>query len=167
MTAVLELHWDRRRLRRGALLMAAIGAGGVILFTQDDPSAYWLGGAWIAAFAALALAILGRGRRSGPVVTINAEGIHDRRISASALAWDAISRVEGFDVEHVSFVGLDFHDATTALARAKPMVRFFAPLHRLLRLPAVSINTSLLDGSDADLLAAIARWRPELARPGA
>ena len=155
-------HWDKRRTWRGATLLLVLGAPGLLLAFQDGVDAKLLGFAWTVAFALLAVAVYSRGARTEPVVTVSDEGVHDIRVSATPIAWDRIARIEGFEAENVTFVGLDFHDAKLTLADAKLLVRIIAPIHRLFRFPAVSINTSLLDGSDADLMAAIKKFRPSL-----
>ncbi len=162
MSDAVHFHWDKRRTRRGTALLLAIGAPGLLLAFQDGVDAKVLGLAWSAAFALLAAAVHSRGARTEPVVTVSDEGVHDRRISAAPIAWDRIAHIEGFEAENVTFVGLDFHDAKVALADAKPLVRAMAPIHRLFEFPAVSINTSLLDGSDADVIAAIEKFHPGL-----
>ena len=166
MGGAVNFRWDKRRTRRGTLLLLAIGAPGLLLAFQDGVDAKVLGLAWSAAFALLAAAVYSRGARTEPVVTVSDEGIHDRRISAAPITWDRIAHIEGFEAENVTFVGLDFHDAKAALVDAKLLVRAIAPMHRLFGFPAVSINTSLLDGSDADLIAAIGEFHPTLLRRG-
>jgi hypothetical protein len=164
MAETANFFWDKRRIRRGAVLLLAIGAGGLLMLLSDGLDAKILGVAWAAAFAILAAAVYSRGYSDAPVVTVSDAGLHDRRISKSPIAWSSIAHVEGFDAEHVPFIGVDFHDAGKALRDAKPLVRLIAPMHRLLRFPAVSINTSLLDVSDEDLIAAIQRFRPDLSQ---
>ena len=162
MSDAIHFYWDRRRTRRGAIVLLTIGAAGLLLLFQDGSDAKALGAFWLAAFTLFAAAVDRRGNRGEPVVTVSDAGIHDRRVSAALIAWEAISRIGGFEAENVHFIGLDFHNPAAALADAKPLVRFIAPAHRLLQFPSVSINTSLLDGSDGDLLAAIREFRPRL-----
>jgi len=164
MTEAAHFFWDKRRTRRGAMVLLAIGAAGLLLVLNDGLEAKILGVIWSIAFAILAAAVHSRGHSDAPVVTVSEAGLHDRRISRAPIAWSSIAHIEGFDAEHVPFIGIDFHDARKALTGAKPLVRFTAPLHRLLRFPAVSINTSLLDGTDEDVIRAIARFRPALLR---
>lgn len=161
----VDFHWDKRRTRRGALLLAVLGLAGLALVGLDGIDAKALGIGWFVSFAALSSAVLSRGTKSAPVLTISPEGVHDRRISTAPITWEKIARIEGFEAETVTFVGLDFLDARSTLADAKPLVRVFAPLHRLLGFPAVSLNTSLLDGGDRDVIAAIERFRPSLVAP--
>jgi hypothetical protein len=158
----MHFHWDKRRTWRGTVLLSALGAPGLLLAFQDGADAKLLGLVWSAAFGFLAAAVYSRAADTEPVVTVSGEGIRDKRVSATPFAWDRIARIEGFEAENVTFVGLDFHDAKLTLADAKLLVRIIAPIHRLFRFPAVSINTSLLDGSDADLMAAIKKFRPSL-----
>lgn len=162
MPADVHFYWNRRRTRRGATLLIAIAVAGSSLMLIDDVDAKVLGFAWGLSFAALAGAVYSRGSKVQPVVTISTFGILDRRISAEPIHWDSIARIVAFEAENVPFVGLDFHDAKATLATAKPLVRMMAPLHRLLGFPAVSINTSLLDARDEDLLRSVEAIRPAL-----
>jgi hypothetical protein len=160
--AEVHFYWDRRRTRRGAALLIAIAAAGSSLMLIDDVDAKVLGLAWGIAFAALAGVVYSRGSKRQPIVTISTRGILDRRISAEPIQWDSVARIVAFEAENVPFVGIDFHDAKAALGTAKPLVRMIAPMHRLLGFPAVSINTSLLDASDEDLIRAVETIRPAL-----
>jgi hypothetical protein len=162
MPEAVEFHWEKRRIYRGAVILLAIGFPGVLLATMEGVDAKSLGLAWTAGFVALAAGVYSRSFKSGPVITISANGLHDRRISAESIPWVRIARMEEFDAENVSFVGLDFDDPKVALAHAKLLVRLIAPVHRLLGFPAVTINTSLLDASDNALIAAIQRFQPTL-----
>ena len=157
-----HFRWNARGITRATSLAALIGAPGLLLLRDPDFAVKVLGVVWAAPFAVLALALLKRRHDRDPVVTVSAEGLRDRRISDQTFAWAAISRVEGFDAENVAFVGLEFHNPKTELRTAKWHWRLFAPMHRLLRFPSITLQMSLLDGSDADVLAAIARFRPDL-----
>jgi hypothetical protein len=164
MSEAVHFCWDKRRTRRSAALLLAIGACGLLIVLSDGLDAKILGVTWATAFAILAAAVYSRGYSDAPVVSVSEAGLHDRRISKLPIAWSSIAHVGGFDAENVPFIGVDFHDPGEALGGAKPLVRLIAPIHRRLRFPAVSINTSLLDGSDEDLIAAIQRFRPGLSQ---
>lgn len=157
MSESIEFRWDRRRLAAGAVAFAVIGALGVVMLLQPDAGMKVLGLAWIAAFAYGAVHMLRLRADREPVVTVSAAGLRDKRIKRSPIAWSAISHSEGFEAENVPFVGLTFHDRKAVLADARPLVRIFAPLHRLVGFPEVSVSMALLDGTDAELLAAISR----------
>ena len=160
MDDVVQFRWDKRRLNWFIGLFAMIGVPGLLLFGAADIGAKTFGLVW-AALAGIGIFALARRKRiSEPVIEISSQGIFDRRIANAVLPWRAISNFEEFEAEHVPFVGLDFHDARKALADAKPIVRLNAPLHKLFRFPAVSIQMGLLDGTEADLLAAIRHFRP-------
>lgn len=160
-----EFRWDARRLTWLALLIAVIGAGGVALLFTDDWDVKALGGLWAAAFAYGAFALLRRRTIRTPVVVISPEGILDARILDGPIPWSAVSHVEAFEAEHVPFIGLHFNDATSALAEAKPSVRAIAHVQRWIGFPPVSINMTPLDGSNEDLVDAIAAFRPDLLTP--
>ena len=83
MPEVIELHWDKQRIYRGAIVLLTIGAPGLFLATMEGVDAKSLGLAWALAFFALAAAVYGRSFNIEPVITISTHGVHDRRISAS------------------------------------------------------------------------------------
>lgn len=157
-----QFRWDSRRLNWYSGLVALIGAAGLLFVWQQGWDVKALGLGWMAAFIWGCVSLQRRKSDTEPIVIVSTEGIRDRRISDSVLPWNAISRVESFDAEHVPFVGLEFHDPKAALEHAKSMVQLFAPIHSLLRFPAVSISMSLLDGNGAELIAAIRRFKPEV-----
>ena len=157
-----EFHWDARRLTWLAGWIGVIGAAGLGLLLVDDWSVKALGLAWAAVFGIGVRALLRRRKISAPVVVVSADGVLDTRILAAPIPWSALNRVEAFEAENVPFIGLHFADIDAALAHAKPSVRRIAKVQRGLGFPPASINMSALDGSDEDLLAAIAVFRPEL-----
>ncbi len=97
-----------------------------------------------------------------PVVSVDGEGLHDRRIAGERFRWDEISAVEAYEAENLTWVGLDFKEPAASLAKTGWLVRLSAPLHRLLRFPRVSISMALLDGSSDDLISAVRARRPDL-----
>ena len=54
MPEMVELHWDKQRIYRGAIVLLAIGAPGLFLATMEGVDAKSLGLAWALAFVALA-----------------------------------------------------------------------------------------------------------------
>jgi hypothetical protein len=87
MPEVVELHWDKQRISRGAIVLLTIGAPGLFLATTEGVDAKSLGLAWALAFVALAAAVYGRSFNIEPVITISTHGVHDRRISAEPIPW--------------------------------------------------------------------------------
>jgi hypothetical protein len=79
MGGAVHFHWDKRRTRRGTVLLLVLGAPGLLLTFQEGVDAKLLGFVWAATFALLAAAVYSRGARTEPVVTVSDEGVHDRR----------------------------------------------------------------------------------------
>lgn len=152
----VQFRWDRRALFRGAVTFAIIGALGIAMAPLGDAGMWLLGLAWAAVFGYGAMHMWRLRSEREPVITIDAAGLRDRRIRVAVIPWDAIAHVEGFEAEGIPFVGLSFHDRKAVLADARPLVRVFAPIQALLRFPEVSVSMALLDGSEEELLAAIA-----------
>jgi hypothetical protein len=162
MQQPIEFRWNGRRLGWLAALIAVIGAGGLALLAEEGSDVKALGLGWAAAFGYGAYALLKRRGITEPVVIVSADGVRDTRIADAALPWSAIARVEGFEVENISFVGLHCDDEALIRAGIKPSVRAIAKAQRLVGLPPVTINMAPLDGSNEDLLAAISAFRAEV-----
>jgi len=155
----VDFYWDRRRTRRGALVLLAIGVCGLPLILAGDVDGMVLGIGWAAALTLLAGMVFKRGSDRRPVITISEDGFLDRRVSRRAIPWTEIVRPEIFEAEQFPFLGFDLRNRGRALKDSKPLVRIVAPFHRLLGLPAISINTSLLNCSDEDVMAPIDRFQ--------
>lgn len=160
-----EFRWDARRLSWLAFFIAVIGAGGVAMLFVDGWDVKLLGGLWAAIFGYGTFALLRRRTIHEPVVIVSADGILDTRILERPIPWAAIARVEAFEAEHVPFIGLHFKDIAAALAEAKPTVRILAQVQRWIGFPPVSINMTPLNGSNEDLVHAIAVFQPDLVTP--
>lgn len=160
-----EFRWDARRLKWLALFIAVIGAGGVAMLFVDGWDVKLLGGLWAAAFAYGTFELLRRRSIHTPVVIVSEDGILDARILDRPISWDAVSRVEAFEAEHVPFIGLHFKDVVTALPGAKRSVKLLARVQPWLGFPPVSIKMTPLNGSNEDLVQAIATFRPDLVTP--
>jgi hypothetical protein len=163
MNAV-HFRWSRASLRLYIALAALISALGVPMLLAGDAGARLLVGVWIAAFAWLILALARRMSDTGPVVSADALGLHDRRIAKEGFGWDEISSIEAYEAENLTWVGVELKEPGASLAKTGWLVRLSAPLHRLFRFPRVSISMALLDGSSEDLIAAIRAHRPDLVR---
>jgi hypothetical protein len=158
----VHFRWNRAALRLHIVLAAAISALGLPMMIYGDVGARIFGALWIAAFATLILALAKRLGDTRPVVTVDAAGLHDRRIASEGFRWDKISAIEAYEAENLTWVGVEFNEPEVSLAKTGWLVRLSAPLHRLFRFPRVSISMVLLDGSTGDLIAAIRSLRPDL-----
>lgn len=142
------------------VFIAAIGAIGLLA-----QATFWLGAlgvGWAAAFVALAVYCVRLGSKTHPVVSVSPAGLHDRRLTSTPLPWSAIQSVAAQSTaQGMTSVGLYLNDSA-ALDGAKFAVRASAWMSALTGAAPVTISMTLLDGSDDDLLAAIAQQRPEL-----
>lgn len=162
MNEPVTFTWDKGRVRliaAGAALTALVG---IIMIVQDDWGSKIFGVVWIATLLALVLVLLRRARSRDPVVRIDAQGILDRRISDQVIPWDDIKSVGALEAEQVTFVGIDLKSDARVFASLHPIHRVMRLPNRLLRFPALSIAMHALDGSSADVVAAIHRFRPDL-----
>lgn len=164
MPEAVTFHWRTGRVRLIAAGVAIIAALGLVLLFQDEVGAKALGLGWFAVFAALGTAFFRRARGIDPVVVIDAHGIFDKRLSADVIPWSDISSVETLEAENVTFVGIDLKPGAAIYARLNVLHRMMRWPNRLLRFPALSIAMHALDGNAADVLAAVARFRPDLIR---
>jgi hypothetical protein len=78
------------------------------------------------------------------------------------LAWEEIAGVETFEAESMTWVGLQLVEHKKSMPKMSWLVRLCAPLQHVMGLPRVSISLALLDGTPADLLAAVRALRPGL-----
>jgi hypothetical protein len=144
----------------GACVIAALGL--VLVAVEDEIGAKILGGVWAAIFLALGLALLYRSRDRNPVVSIDADGIYDRRICDRVISWDDIRRVDTLEADQMSFVAIDLKPGAKIFAQLNFLHRLMRWPNRLLGFPALSIAMHALDGSTSDLLTAIRGFRPDL-----
>ena len=109
----------------------------------------------------------GRGGRGGGgravVITVDSNGLFDRRMTVASLAWPDITGIEEFEAEHMRYVGVELRDPVALRSRLRWLPWTARPLNRIFGFPALSISMSLLDGTTDDLVAAIQRLRPSLA----
>jgi len=164
MTDAVHFHWDRGKARVIAAGGIAVAALGLALLLQEDAGAKVLGLLWTLSFGALSLTLLRRARDPAPVVTVDAAGLIDRRLLDHIIPWSEIEAVERIEAEHVVVVGLELKRSSPLFGELSALHRLMRWPNRLFRFPSLSIAMNALNGSAADLLDAIARFRPDLVR---
>ena len=162
MVDTVNFRWDIGKVRLicgGVTLVAVIG---LFMLFQDDYGVKALGLTWIATFLTLAVALLRRSQTSDPVVVVDTRGIRDSRISDHIILWGDIRAVDTLEAENLTFVGIDLKPDAAILAHLRAMHRIMLWPNRILHFPSLSIAMHALDGTTSDLLAAVARFRPNL-----
>ena len=162
MNEPVTFTWDKGRVRliaAGAALTALVG---IIMLVQDDWGSKILGIVWIATLLALVLVLFRRARSRDPVVTIDTQGILDRRISDQVIPWDEIESIGTLEAEHITFVGINLKSDALTFAGLHRIHRYMRWPNRVVRFPALSIAMHALNGSSTDVIAAIRRFRPDL-----
>lgn len=157
---VVAFRWKRGPIGFSAAMLGLASVAGLLIASEGGPARTLQGLAWTAFFAWAAWRVARRLKDQEPVVTISQEGLRDRRIREAVIPWSAISAIEPFEAESTPFIGIEFHDPGAIMPTARPMMRYAAPLQRLMRFPTTSMQMSLLDGSGEDVLAAIDRFAP-------
>ena len=158
----VHFHWNGSSLKLCAAFVTLLFVLGLPMLVSDELDVRLAGIGWMFLFAWLMGMFWRRLRQKDPVITVDALGLLDRRMSREGFLWSEIARVEAFEAESTHWVELAFADPKRSLSKTNWLVRACAPLQRLMGLPRVSISMSLLDGSTNDLLAAIRSFRPEL-----
>lgn len=160
-----RFYWSRRKVGYiAALLLVALAVGGLII-AYGDEGARMIGIAWVAGFAWLIALLWRRSRSADPVVIVDAAGLSDKRILYRPIPWRDIARLETLTIEEVAFVGVVLRDEAAYLNDVRWMVRATRWANRLFGFPLITISMHTLDGSNDDLIAAIAAYRPDLAAP--
>ena len=162
MLDAVNFRWDIGKVRLIGVGVTVVAAVGLFMLFQDDYGVKALGLAWIAALLTLAVALHRRLQTSDPVVVVDARGIRDSRISDHIIRWEDIRAVDTLDAENLTFVGIDLKADAAILAHLRAMHRIMLWPNRILHFPSLSIGMHALDGSASDLLAAVARFRPNL-----
>jgi hypothetical protein len=107
----------------------------------------------------------GLGRRSAVetvVLSIDQRGILDRRLMSRRIAWQEIAAVCPVDRKRSHVVDLELRWPDVTLAESRWSVRVGGHCQRGYGVPAVTISTLLLESNVADVLDAVALYRPDL-----
>ena len=162
MLEAVNFHWDKRKVRLITGSVTLIAALGLFMLFQDDYGVKALGLTWIAALLTLAVTLLRRSRAGEPVVVVDARGIRDSRLCDHIIPWEDIRAVGTLDAENLTFVGIDLEPDAAILSHLRAMPRIMLWPNRILHFPSLSIAMHALEGTTSDLLAAVARFRPDL-----
>jgi len=140
-TEIRARHTNKLRLA----LVSAAALGALYLFLGYMPVPGWIAGIGIA--IALVYRTI-KGESDDPVITLDEEGIFDRRLKVGVIRWEDIRRAVPYSVQGVEYISLDLHDMKTYEARRPLWLRLLSKGQRLVGLSSVSI---LANGLDMDL----------------
>jgi hypothetical protein len=122
----------------------------------------WASLAWLALVARTLHALSRHFDIDGDVLTIDEHGILDRRIMDHRIAWQEIAAICETDITRSHVVDIALRWPKDTLAQTRWHVRLGAYCQTGYGIPAVTLNMCLVDGSVADVLDAIAKYRPDL-----
>jgi hypothetical protein len=108
----------------------------------------WFGIAGVLFFGIGAVVGLWQGRRRGPRLTFDEQGVYDRSLKVGVIAWSDIVGITPYGVAGQPFVGLHLRDPSKYLKRASRMGRLLAWVNSGTGFP-LSLN---LAGLNADPL---------------
>ena len=155
--------WSIEKLRFAALVLAATALPAAILALTPSPAAVrTLSLTWLFAIARLAHGIARRGTSGTAVLMIDQSGILDLRLMPRRIGWHEIEMVFPVNLDRGKVIDLSLRWPDTTLADTRWLTRIGAVLQQAYGVPAITISMLLLDGQITDLLAAIARYRPDL-----
>lgn len=158
----VDFHWHSLSLRLFVVASALLGLLGLPMMASDALDMRLAGIVWSLGFLWLLWALVRRWRSTDPVVSVDSNGVLDRRIATAPYAWNEIRNIEIFEADNMTWVGLEFIDPRASLEKSGWLVRLCAFPQRLMRFPSVSISMALLDGTPGDLVAAMRTFRPDL-----
>ena len=157
-----RFSWSIEKLRFAALVLVAAALPAAILAVASTAAVRVLGLAWLFAIARLAHGIARRATSGAAVLMIDQSGILDLRLMPRRIGWHEIETVFPVNLDRSRVVDLSLRWPNITLAGTRWLTRLGAILQRVQGVPAITISMLLLDGQVADLLAAIARYRPDL-----
>jgi hypothetical protein len=121
-----------------------------------------LGLAWLFAIACLTHGIARRATSGTAVLMIDQSGILDLRLMPRRIGWHEIETVFPVNIDRSRVVDVSLRWPNITLAGTRWLTRLGAFVQLAQGVPAITISMLLLDGQVADLLTAIARYRPDL-----
>jgi hypothetical protein len=157
-----RFSWSIEKLRFAALVLVAAALPAAILAVASTATVRVLSLAWLFAIARLAHGIARRATSGAAVLMIDQSGILDLRLMSRRIGWHEIKTVFPVNLDRSRVVDLGLRWPGSTLAGTRWLTRLGAIVQETFGVPAITISMLLLDGQVADLLAAIARYRPDL-----
>jgi len=154
--------WSLAKLRIASLVLLACATPAVAAFAVSAPVVRWLCVVWLAAIAFFMHCLSRRARDRDVVLLVDQRGIFDRRVMPRPIAWQEIAAIYPVDTDRSCVIDIALHWPKTTLGKTRWPVRIGAYCQTGYNVPAVSISTLLLEGNVAEVLTAVARYRPDL-----
>jgi hypothetical protein len=154
--------WSAAKLRVAALILLAAAMPATLGVLASGLFNRWLCLGWLLGVAFLMHSLGRRAAARTIVLTIDEDGILDRRLMARHISWREIAAVCFVDLKRAHVVDVRLRCPAATLAQTRWRVRIGAACQRGYGVPAVTISMLLLDGQPSELLAAVARYRPDL-----
>jgi hypothetical protein len=157
-----SFSWSIEKLRFAALVLVATALPAAILAMASVAAVRVLGLTWLFAIARLAHGIARRATSGAAVLMVDQSGILDLRLMPRRIGWHEIETVFPVNIDRSRVVDLSLRSPGITLAGTRWLIRLGAIVQQAQGVPAITISMLLLDGQVVDLLAAIARYRPDL-----
>ena len=154
--------WSIEKLRVAAFVLVAAALPAAILVMAAPAAVRVLGLAWLFAIACLTHGIARRATSGTAVLMIDQSGILDLRLMPRRIGWHEIETVFPVNIDRSRVVDVSLRWPNITLAGTRWLTRLGAFVQLAQGVPAITISMLLLDGQVADLLTAIARYRPDL-----
>jgi len=161
-TTPTAFRWSRAKLRTAALVVGAVAAPAPLAFWVSGPIDRWLCIAWLVGLFVLLDGLGRRALQADVMLSVDQRGILDRRLMSRRLAWQEIDAICPANTTRSQTIDIRLRWPHTTLAGTRLLVRLGALCQSGYGVPAVTISMVLLDGSVAEVLEAVAQYRPDL-----
>jgi hypothetical protein len=84
-------------------------------------------------------------QNKGPVITLDDEGVLDKRLKVGVIHWEDIRRIKSHDLEGALYISLELHDQKSYEARRPLWLKLLSQFQRVHGMSATSISTNGLD----------------------
>ena len=154
--------WSPAKIRIAGLVLFAAATPAAAGMTASVPFVKWLCVAWLLGVALLMHGLSRRAADDTVVLSLDQRGILDRRLMPRHIKWQEIDAICPVDTSRSHTVDIRLRWPRTTLEQTRWSVRIGAHCQTGYGVPAVTISMLLLDGDVAELLEAVAKYRPDL-----
>ena len=158
----VSFTWSISKIRIAGLVLLGTAIPAAVCFALSPPFVKWLCLAWLASVGFLMHGLGRRARSNAVVLSVDQRGILDRRLMSKPIEWNEIRAVCPTDTGRAHVVDIALRWPKSTLRQARWSVRIGGLCQTGYGVPAITISTLLLEGDVAQLLEAVARWRPDL-----
>jgi hypothetical protein len=154
--------WSLAKIRISALILFGAATPALVGFILPNPFVRWLCLFWLLGVAILMHGLSRRASDESVVLSVDQRGILDRRLMARRIEWQEIGDICLVDTDRSHTVDIRLRWPRTTLDQTSWLVRIGAYCQIGYGVPAVTLSMLLLDGDVAELLEAVAEYRPDL-----